>query len=997
MRFSIRSLRAALISLLIFPISSSDLFAQRLPFETYTTVNGLAQNSIRYLYQDSRGFLWIATLDGLSIFDGDGFTNLTTQNGLPNNVINSIAEDAEGNVLVATNGAGVAVFRDGRFDVPPSLFRTGHHALDAVNAIHVGLKTKTIMLGSDTSVLCVLRGCTIQMLPDQPRLGDGVYAFAEDSAGTVYAMTFSRGLFEVTERGEVRKPVFAHKFPPRFSPFAMLFASADTFWVGTDSGLFLVVNRKKVSHFTANDGLPSNAVTALLRDPDGTLWCGTSAGLCRLSPSGKILHVYGRENGLVDNYVTALLRDSEGDLWVGTLGGLCKLEPEYFVLYATSMPGNPVIVLAIAGDRKGRLWIGGKEGIGVFEDERFTPFVDLKLTRILPIWFAAFDSVHDGVWFAGMHGAAFVKVEKNHPPQIRTFSQSEGMDVEWVTSINVDKNGNIWLVHPSGIQVARLTSDYHLRTVRRFTAGKEFKGSPWRVFFDREGDIWIGTHSEVVRIHSESKTSPAKANVISSFDRAHGFFPDVCAILEDRKGRIWFGTRYDGAYYVERTSKESFKVTRFTDRDGLSSNSVFALSEDRSGNIWIGTTRGVDWYDDTVIRHFSNGIVGDFTHCSFVDQNGTIWFGTSVGLLRFQAEPSAHEQSFDSLAIRPLRVLIKEIAVAGREIPLPRNQEMHLEPRENSVGFHFAALSFRNRGAIRYSYMLVGLDQSWSSPTTETFVRYSNLAPGTYAFKVRAQNARGVWSQRHAEFRFSIARPLAREPWFIALIVAAVLSVIGGLVFYRVRHLLAIQRMRAAIASDLHDEIGAGLSHIAMMSEIARAEVSKNLSGAVELLARISESARSLVEGIGDIIWVIDAKSDLLENVILRICDFASELCEMRGMAFHCSFPPECREMHVSPQHRRNLLLLMKEAVHNAVLHSGGTELWIEGRICDSTLELKISDNGIGVPAIPRSEGRGLKNMKNRAESLGGSVTVLPREGGGTVIAIQLKIPHLRY
>ncbi|MGC8898783.1 MAG: sensor histidine kinase [Bacteroidota bacterium] len=997
MRFSIRFLAAVLISLLIFPISTAGLFAQHLPFETYTTVNGLVQNSIRYLYQDSRGFLWIGTLDGLSIFDGDGFTNLTTQNGLPNDVINSIAEDAEGNVLVATNGVGVALFPEGRFDAPPSLFRTGRHALDAVNAIHVGLKSKTIVLGSDSSVLCIFRGSAIQMLPDQPQLGDGVYAFAEDSSGCVYAMTFSRGLFEITERGEARKPPFTHRFPRRYSAFAMLFVSADTLWVGTDHGLFLVVDRKKVSHFTANDGLPSNAVTALLRNPDGTLWCGTSAGLCHLSPSGKILHVYGRENGLVDDYVTALLRDSEGDLWVGTFGGLCKLEPEYFVLYATNMPGNPVIVQAIAGDRKGRLWIGGPEGIGVFEDGHFTPFVDLKLTRILPIWFAAFDSVHDGVWFAGMHGAAFMKVENSHPPQIHTFSQNEGMDVEWVTSINVDKNGNIWLVYPSGIQVARLTPDYHLHTVRRFAVGKEFKGTPQRVFFDRGGGIWIGTHSEVVRIHSNSMTSPGKANVISNFDQSHGFFPDIRAILEDRRGRIWFGTRYEGAYYVERTSKESFKATRFTERDGLSSNSVFALSEDRSGNIWIGTTRGVDWWDGAAIRHFSNGIVGDFTHCSFVDQNGTIWFGTSVGLLRFQSEASAREQSLHSMAIRPLRVLIKEIAVAGRELPLPKNREMHLEPRENSVGFHFTALSFRNRGAIRYSYMLAGLDQSWSAPTTETFVRYSNLAPGAYAFKVRAQSARGVWSEHHAEFRFSIARPLAREPWFIALIVAAVLSAIGGLVFYRVRHLLAIQRMRAAIASDLHDEIGAGLSHIAMMSEIARGEISKNLSGAAELLARISESARSLVEGIGDIIWVIDAKSDLLENVVLRICDFASELCEMQGMAFHCSFPPECREMHVSPQHRRNLLLLMKEAVHNAVLHSGGTDLWIEGRISDSVLELKISDNGIGVPAITRSEGRGLKNMQRRAESLGGSLTILPREGGGTVIAIQLKIPHLRY
>ncbi|HYJ45818.1 MAG TPA: ATP-binding protein, partial [Pyrinomonadaceae bacterium] len=290
-------------------------------------------------------------------------------------------------------------------------------------------------------------------------------------------------------------------------------------------------------------------------------------------------------------------------------------------------------------------------------------------------------------------------------------------------------------------------------------------------------------------------------------------------------------------------------------------------------------------------------------------------------------------------------------------------------------------------------------DDDWSAPTPERTVTFANLAAGTYRLLVRAVDADGRASAEPAAVAFTIAAPVWRRWWFLALAAALVGTAVYALHRYRVARLLEVERVRTRIATDLHDDIGASLSRVAILSEVLKRQLAGGGDGAARMLTEIAESARTSVDSMSDIVWSIDPRHDSLTDVVLRVRQFASDVLEARGIRWEFQVPPEVEKVKLDAERRRHLLLIFKEAINNVVRHSECHFVRLSISLAGNRLKAEVHDDGRGFdgpsPEQARESGRGghgLSNMKARTVELRGECEIATSLGGGTRLTIEFPL-----
>jgi signal transduction histidine kinase len=309
-----------------------------------------------------------------------------------------------------------------------------------------------------------------------------------------------------------------------------------------------------------------------------------------------------------------------------------------------------------------------------------------------------------------------------------------------------------------------------------------------------------------------------------------------------------------------------------------------------------------------------------------------------------------------------------------------------LAPQQNQLQIDFVGLGFGSGEVLRYQYLLEGADTDWSAPDEHRTVTYASLAPGRYRFTVRAVNSDGMVSAHPAAIDFTILSPLWRRWWALALIAttAGALSYAGYR--YRVARLLELVHIRTRIATDLHDDVGANLTRIAVLAEVA------SHTHDVGPLASIARIARESVSSMSDIVWAINPKRDSLIDLTRRMRQHADELFTLRDIELRFSAPGAADNLRIGVDIRRDLLLIFKEAVNNAARHSRCSLVEIEFRIEASRLVLAIIDNGIGFDSRSAADGQGLGSMQRRAQTLHGSLEIASRSGAGTTVRLDVPI-----
>jgi signal transduction histidine kinase len=305
-----------------------------------------------------------------------------------------------------------------------------------------------------------------------------------------------------------------------------------------------------------------------------------------------------------------------------------------------------------------------------------------------------------------------------------------------------------------------------------------------------------------------------------------------------------------------------------------------------------------------------------------------------------------------------------------------------LRRAENSLSIEYAGLSADLAEPLNYQFKLEGRSE-WSTATEQRSVNYANLSGGAYRFLVRAVDSEGNVSVEPAALEFAIPPPVWARWWFVALAVGTIAIAGYAAHRYRVRRLLEVAGMRARIATDLHDDIGANLTRIAVLSEVARQKTTE--AETQDRLDSIATISRESVSAMGDIVWAINPERDGLLDLVRRMRRHAAEVFSARDIDLRFSAPDAERPLKLDIDVRRDVFLVFKEAVNNAARHSGCSKAEVDFHADPSLVTLRVSDNGRGFDCSAPGDGQGLDSMRVRAERLGGSVNIVSGPGGTTV------------
>jgi ligand-binding sensor domain-containing protein len=928
---------------------SADLLSQQFPITTYSTGDGLPQASVGKVFQDSKGFLWIGTHGGASRYDGMKFRSFLVR-GSERSVINDIWESPDHTLWFATHGNGIARLQEGDTTFTWMKAKDGVLPDDYVETI-VPDNQRNLWIGTNGGVVVLKTDGTVTHydtssgLPHNRVRAISRTADAEMLLGTSGGLISARVALDGGLRTELILP---------FAVRSLLVRRNGGIAVGTRSnGVFIVKSGN------ASNLLPRGKCESLCEDSSGVLWAGMSDGLYFWE--GKRSRRIGPENGLESVLIGEVAVDREGILWVGSGDGLMKLSPFRFENFSR-IPGlESPIILSMCKDRSGSVWLGTYDGLfrlssgGAFA--KFTEAHGLANDVV-------YDLAEHGngtIWAATPSGVSIITRHNVQSPQINGLRPGEPVGAVLVAgdTIWVGCKGKVIMI--DGDQTT-LVLNHEIGLPNDLVR---------TLYVDSRGALWLGTSGNGLGHYKEGS--------LKMFGRKEGLpNPWVESIIEDEKGRIW-ATTHGGIVAIADGNVIGIPPSENVLERGV----VFCVEQDRHGRLWFGTEQGVYLWRDSVVQHISvqDGLAADIVHAIVIDSEDAIWFGTHDGVTR-----GVMDYIVSSVPVPAVYVTsVTSDVLSGKPQGVGE-----FRYSDRTLVFGFNALSFVDERNIRFQWMVKGFDPEWQAPQQQRYVRYTNLEPGTYTFAVRAANRGGAWSAP-TEVAFTILPPFWRTWWFIALALTVTVSVVLLLYRYRVNQLLKIERVRTRIATDLHDDIGASLSRIALFSEAAKEEATRVSPKLFEMAEKIGNDARELLDAIGTLVWSIDPRHDRFEDVVTYMKNFAQEILSIKGVDYSFTMGPGVGQLRLPLESRKNLLLIFKEAINNCVRHSGCKSAQISLFVAQDMLEMSISDDGKGLQSETTEHGHGLVNMRMRAKSIGGQCAIVNNSGRG--LRVQVRIP----
>jgi ligand-binding sensor domain-containing protein/signal transduction histidine kinase len=985
-----------------------------------TDEQGLSNNSVWAFTQDERGFIWIGTANGLNRFDGKQCVVYHTSpdsTGLSNDLVWCLYCDQDGSLWIGTQ-SGLNRFdpSTGTFkksfcnpEDPGSLSSNEVRSIyrDRAGVLWVGTKRGLNRFEQNT-------GTWTRYLPapeDSMREGDNfINAILEDKQGSLWigtgmVMSKGGGLFQFDRsRGTFSYVDYTSsgvKAPVDWITSLFEDASGGLWICSNYRALWICSTSQGVYNF--NDvplafpvDLPYLQVKGVCIDKTGSPWIATwGPGLFRYERQTRTFTCYGSDRSnsrsLSSSRINTIFLDKAGLLWVGTEGG-----------GVNTVSTKPFLVRQTLGDS---LWIGdGLDGL----------LVDMKGN----LWIAGYTL---GVW----------RFDPGSRRSIQVWRHS-------VNNLYQDKEGAIWF---SGLdRVLRCDPETDTCTViwKIPTHGE----STWALCVDAENRLWVGSTRGLYRIEGTMKEYTFFVH--DSLQSRSITGGAVLSILEDRSGSIWVGTE-EG---LCRFDKEAQSFTRIMpdarDSSRFSNNGCNGIFEDASGKLWISTGSGLCQFNpngstftkvlDRAVGHFIqdqqgrfwlstdgklsmfNPADGSFREFSDLDglekiaegrmrspaklKSGEFLFGTSIGILVF------HPDSVRSLAYIP-PIVITGIRRLNKPVPLHTSpdllREIAFEHDENVFSIEYAALSYDLFGNNQYAYKLEGFDKDWVCCGNRQEATYTNLDPGTYTFRVKGSNYDGVWNEAGASLAVVIRPAYWQTWWFRGLLLLALIGSVATVVGYvertkanrRIEQLereRAVERERARISQDMHDEVGSSLSEISILSELIKKDL-QNPGAAAVRAHEISERSGEVIGNIGEIIWALNPKNDPVENLIAYLRRYAMHYLELARIKCTFLYPEEIPPYRLASAVRRNIFLIVKETLHNIVKHAAASEVTIEVKTHEKVLAFHIHDNGRGFVLEEKGDaGNGLSSMKNRAADIGATFEIESRPGCGTTVRLKVEV-----
>ncbi len=816
-----RYLVSALLALLLLPAAmlmglDPKKAVHHYIHHTWTSKEGLPQNTISSIAQDHEGFIWIGTDNGIARFDGLEFKQYDKTNtpSLKNNSITTLYMAEDQTLWVGTYGGGITLFRNNKFHHPAWLDKLPNKLVQAI-AESRDEDGKSTWIGSIGGGLIHLRGNTFSSITDENGL----------SSNIVYDIEVDRN---------------------------------QRIWCATPNGLSCL-EQGSFKTYSTRDGLPSNNIKAVSQDQRGNLWIGTTAGLCVLRiqyPQGRVsrnqFFTITQEDGLSDNYVRSVREDRNGNIWVATNGGLNRLAPGTHRLLSrqsrvldiqpfTAEDGlTDNSLLSLFEDRWGNLWMGTYGGgLNALRDGKFT-----FLTRrdgLAGSHIRALRETSDGALWIGTNGSG---LNRQKDGNLLLYTRRDGLASNTIESLCEDGDGNLWVGTPAGLSRFNGESfrsyaprdglsnpsirSLYYRTpksaqgqeaeepqegelwIGTFGGGlNRFKDGQFEVFDrskglsdlfvptitqDRDGDLWVGTNNGLNRFRD---------GTFEVFNTGDGLSSNmIMDIYPDKEGALWIATNGGGLNRFKNGRFSSFK----TGMQEFDNNIIYRIIEDNRSNLWMSSNQGIFSISRAALNRYADGqreaitpyhfqendglrtsvCTGGFQPAGWKTAGGRVCFPTLKGIamidlrrITFQLDPIPPApgaggkddpyRTFKAAVIKVTRdqpVVIEKVKADGQPVEEKKNARVILPAGTEKIEFHFRVLNYTAPEKLFFKYRLFGHDDNWRDSGTKSRVVYRGLSSGKYTFRVLGRNSYGDWLYRGNAYTFFIEGAFYQSFWF---------------------------------------------------------------------------------------------------------------------------------------------------------------------------------------------------------------------------------------
>ena len=1000
----------AILMLKTFATNSQTIIPR---FETLGVNEGLSQNSVYAIYQDKEGFMWFGTGDGLNRYDGDEIKVYKTKSDLnkkgnSNLIRGRLCEDQKGNIWFSTESG--LYYYDKMQDMVKEGFlfpelSSGilyYYLLGVDDDQTLWLLNRHIGVVSFRTTDREWKKYEYSFTPDFSQLSDE-YMTMDEENNIWYSWYINDGML---------------KFDTKKKKYESIFRGKDFSSVCFGKGKYYISNKKFIYRY---DSLTS--VTDSFRtdhhplfnfvDSYGNLWSSKSdEGLLYFDFASRKSRQYLRSlsgnRSLSSNIIRTLFEDRSGNLWIGTDGGgVCKLDlkPPFFNLFPMNEGDYPAItdyfIKSLYEDREGRIWFGTLKGFNIY-------------------------SHHDG--------------------SIRHFDyqdrESHSLQGNIVSSLFRDKEGNTWIGHDRGISLF----DERNGTLIPVYLELSFEIKPFSTFIHqimqlKNGILLAATSAQILMIKKEKD---GKYKGTSKFYNIKDVPGAVTWIIEQPNGNLWFTSNNAGLFFssfmhdtliikenffpgvslrsvhIDKTNPiilwlasgkglirfdtETKKYQLFNESSGMANSYVYGILEDEKHNFWMSTNGGLIYFNRKT-NLFQNYTVNEglqsneFNSGAFYKgESGNFYFGGVKGFNWFRSGNFPKSKGKPGVGVTS--ILVENIPYLKDSL-FYQHKTIRLNYLQNDLVFQVAAFDYTRPQANKIQYMMKGWDDDWIT-TYDKQIRYRKLMPGQYTLVIRASNNMGEWSEDE-KITIIMNAPFWQRTWFYiicgVLLIGIVILITRNLaqrkIKERVRQLekqQAIETERNRISKDMHDEIGSGLTRIALMTELMNAQ--KQLDEKTKHdVDEIATSTRKLVETMSEIIWALNPHNDKLESLLSYLREQTQYYFEPLPIDYKIHFPDIVPDITLSNEQRRNLFLVSKEALNNALKHSAASCIEIIAIEENGKIKFSVVDNGKGFNEGKKRIGaNGLKNMQQRMKDINGEIEWISQNGKGTIVNYWINI-----
>lgn len=992
---------------------------EELSFHRITTEQGLPHDIINCIEQDRKGFIWIGTNNGLCRYEGNTMINYLKNAAdslsISDNNIQSIRMDSRQRLWIGTYWKGLNLLdeKNNRFihlnndgQNKNLLVNNSIYSLEPIDSTHLAIaqgelvvidvrKNKSFIVNMPENSWSD-RNLSISRYfsPYKIFIDHANQWWLCGEAGIVRYNPGTKLLTAFCNRRDVPESIKNH------SSWDCAEDQDGNIWIAGGAGLFQYDPKtdKFSEHYPgrfASADCQSLFLKSVLCAKDGSIWFGSTNGLFHYSPREKSYSVYRfnpyQSSSVSNNDINCLYQDRQGIIWVGTQNGLNVIYPEkaQFKTYQ-HVPGNPFTIasnntMGSFKDNKGNIWCGtdlGLDCISVNGKVEHYTYIDNRInTRndysVMPLFQQDEQHFWVGTWGAGMQLFNFGK-RKFVSSYVHSDSDSNSICSNFIHSFTKDNQGNIWIATWNGgidkfDPVRKVFKHYNISN------GRSPDNYLNKIIF-AYGTIWSGSTKGLLRF--DARTNKFQLLEITS-DTSNYLSTAVSDFTPVGDGSFLIGSPNGLTKYNSRTGYFQ-KV--------ISGISIMGMRLQENGSLWMATDNGLQEYntrngnrsaytlkDGLPINNFPN-------ECYFTEtKQGELLVNTMNGLTLFH--PSELKQNHI-----PPPVFITSIKVQNKELSgfqgVKPGETIFLSHDQNYINIKFAALNYINPFQNQFAYMLKGFDKDWIYTGNHNEANYTNLPPGNYVFMLKASNDANVWITKPVELKIHINTPWWKTWWFYAICFIWLAGFSYWIHRIRLSRVLAEQKLRNKIARDLHDDIGSTLSGIKLFSNLAHSQLLQEGSEVTPIVKRIGERSERMIDAMSDIVWSINPSNDTLENMLVRMKQYAAEMLEPKNIQYFFSADDQIYRAKIGLTSRRDIYLIFKETINNIVKHANCRSVFIQLSIEGRKMVMTVSDDGVGFDALHLEKGNGLGNLRERAKQIGGTISVHTEREKGTMVRL---------